>query len=95
MLKKYPYKVPTPILSRSMARGRVFTVSKKHHKVGESNKVEEDEPKEREGELKIHGGIGAKGDDGVIREKEDGGEGDEQGEIARTEDFRHPECPLG
>lgn len=40
----------------------------------EGDKVEEDKPDEREGELEVHGGVGAEGDDGVVREKEDGGE---------------------
>ena len=62
-------------------------------KVREGDEVEEDEPDEGEGELEVHGGAGAEGDDGVVGEEEDGGqEVEEAPEGAAEEFFQRAHC---
>lgn len=62
-------------------------------KVREGDEVEEDEPNEGEGEFEVHGGAGAEGDDGVVGEKEDGGqEVEEDPERAAAEFFQGAHC---
>lgn len=62
-------------------------------KVREGDEVEEGEPDEGEGELEVHGGAGAEGDDGVVGEKEDGGqEVEEAPEGAAEEFFQRAHC---
>ncbi len=79
-----------------MTRVRVFISPKKNCEIGEGDEVKKDEPDQREGEFEIHGRIGTEGDDGMIGEKEDGGEGDEQGKIDCAEEFiRHFGRPWG
>ena len=56
-------------------------------KVREGDEVEEDEPDEGEGELEVHGGAGAKGDDGVVGEKEDGRQEVEEAPEGAAEEF--------
>ena len=47
--------------------------------------VKEDEPDERERELKVHGAVAAEGDEGVIGTEEDGGEKIDEGEDKAAE----------
>ena len=44
-------------------------ILRESEETSEGDKVEEDKPDEREGEPEVHGGVGAEGDDGVVREK--------------------------
>lgn len=56
-------------------------------KVREGDEVEENKPNEGEGEFEVHGGAGSEGDDGVVGEKEDGGQEVEEAPEGAAEEF--------